>query len=114
MGFLRGFLRVKHAQEHMVVLMSSTTMIVCPASNIMPFWIIRTKGASRQIAEKKKIIKKKTWIHRKRYLRSPPQIDGGTPKVGTELADSHQEAEPTANELADSCQPTTATKNLQH
>jgi hypothetical protein len=67
-------------------------MIVCPASNIMPFWIIRTKGASRQIAEKKKIIKKKTWIHRKRYLRSPPQIDGGTPKVGTELADSHQES----------------------
>jgi hypothetical protein len=40
-------------------------------------------------------------------------IAGCTPKVGTEPADNHEEAEPTLNELADSRQPTTATKNLQ-
>jgi len=36
------------------------------------------------------------------YHMSPPQIAEGTPKVGTEPADSHQEAKPTANKLADS------------
>jgi len=38
----------------------------------------------------------------KTKTRIPTQIAEGTPKVGTEPADSHQEAKPTANKLADS------------